>query len=307
MRAARMDGYGAPPRLVDVQVPTPGHGEALVRVHAAALNPLDLKLQTGAMDAFFPLSFPYTLGTDFAGVVERVGPGTHRFKAGDRVVGRVDPTRGGAFADFVAIEDGQLAAVPSGISWVDAAGVPTAGGTAWQALFEAAHLTAEQTLLVHGGAGGVGSFAIQLGRATGARVVTTATGAGVEIARDLGAHQVIDYANDSFTASLSQVDVVLDTVGGDTQRRSFDVLRRSGVLVSTTSPPDEARARDLGVSAMFVLHSSDGPRLGKLMERLDARSLRVLVDRALPLSEVDRALARQASGEAQGKIVLLLG
>lgn len=307
MRAARIDGYVAAPRLVDVPVPSIGDGDVLVRVHAAAVNPLDLKLQSGAMRAYFPLAFPYTLGTDFAGVVERVGPGAHRFRPGDRVVGRMDPTRGGAFADFVAIQEGQLASVPDGVAWTDAAGVPTAGGTAWQALFEVGHLRAEQTLLVHGGAGGVGSFAIQLGRATGARVVATATGAGIEVARGLGADQVIDYAKASFSTGLAGVDVVLDTVGGDTQRSSFDVLRPGGFLVSTTSPPDEVRASDVGVSAMFVFHTSDGPRLARLMERLAAGALRVLVDGSFPLPEVERALARQASGEARGKIVIDLG
>ncbi len=307
MRAARIDGYGARLRLVDAPAPSPGEGQALVRVYAAALNPLDLKLRDGAMQAFFPLSFPYTPGTDFAGVVAGVGPGARRFRPGDRVVGRLDPTRGGAFADLVAIDESELAAVPARFSWVDAAGIPTAGGTAWQALFEVAHLTRGQTLLVHGGAGGVGSFAVQLGRAAGAHVVATATGAGIELARGLGAERVVDYASESFAAHLAAVDVVLDTVGGDVQQRSFEVLRPGGMLVSTTSPPDAARAEARGVAAAFVFHTSDGARLGRLIDTLDARSLAVLVDRTVPFGSIDEAFAHQGSGSARGKVVLELG
>ena len=304
MRAARIHDYGAAPVLDDAQAPAMGPDEVLVRVRAARLNPLDVKLQSGAMRDFFPLAFPYTLGTDLAGSVEQAGPLATRWRQGDEVVARLDPTRGGALADFAVVPATYLAAAPTTVSLADAAGVPTAAGTAWQALFDVAKLKRGETLLVHAGAGGVGSFAIQLARMTGARVVATASGTGIDIARRLGADQVIDYRSDDFTTKVSDVDVVLDTIGGETQQRSFGVLRARGTLVATASPPDETLAKAHQVRASFVFHQSDGSRLGLLLRLLDAGTLEVLVDRKVALEELDDAFRHQASGRARGKIIL---
>lgn len=306
MKAARIHGYGAEPVMEDVPVPEAGPNQVLVRVKAASLNPLDIKLHSGAMHGFFPLVFPYTLGTDLAGTVERTGPGVTGWQAGDAVVARLDPTSGGALAKFALLPATYLSAAPKAVSLDDAAGIPTAAGTAWQALFEVVGLKSGQTVLVHAGAGGVGSFAVQLARAAGARVIATASGTGIDIARRLGADLVIDYTAKDFADKLSDADVVLDTVGGETQQRSFGVLRAGGSLVSTVSPPDEALAKAHNVTTSFVFHQSDGARLGKIIERLDAGSLSILVDRTVPLAEFSDAFRYQASGRARGKIILFV-
>lgn len=228
------------------------------------------------------------------------------WQAGDTVVARLDPTSGGAVAEFALLPAGYLAAAPKTVSLDDAAGIPTAAGTAWQALFEIGGLKGGQTVLVHAGAGGVGSFAIQLAREMGARVIATASGSGIDIARRLGADQVIDYTAEDFAGKLSDVDLVLDTVGGETQQRSFGVLRAGGSLVSTVSPPDEALAKAHAVTASFVFHQSDAGRLGKIIGRLDAGSLRVLVDRTAPLTDFADAFRYQGSGRARGKVILSL-
>jgi len=304
MKAARIHGYGAEPVMEDVPVPEAGPNQVLVRVKATSLNPLDVKLHSGVMHGFFPLAFPYTLGTDLTGIVERTGAGVTGWQAGDAVVARLDPTSGGAVAEFALLPAGYLAAAPKTVSLDDAAGIPTAAGTAWQALFEVGGLKGGQTVLVHAGAGGVGSFAVQLAREMGARVIATASGSGIEIARRLGADQVIDYTAADFAGNLSDVDLVLDTIGGETQQQSFGVLRTGGVLISTVSPPDEALAKAHGVMASFVFHQSDAARLGRIVERLDAGSLSILVDRTVALAKFSDAFRYQASGRARGKIIL---
>ena len=306
MDAVRIYEYGAVPVIEDVPVPDIGPDEVLVRVKAAGLNPLDVQLVSGGMHGFFPLTFPYTLGTDFAGTVERAGTSAGRWQQGDRVLGRSDPTKRGALASFAVVPATYLAAAPKEISLEKAAGVPTAAGTAWQALFEVADLNRGQTVLVHAGAGGVGSFAIQFARAIGARVVATTSGTGMEIVRQLGADQVIDYRSERFEDKLSDIDVVLDTVRDDTQQRSFSLLRTGGHLVSTTSPPDEALAKAHKVRAAFVFHQSNGSRLAKIVEALDAGTLKVLMDSKVPLKSFGIALDHQASGRARGKIIVTL-
>jgi NADPH:quinone reductase-like Zn-dependent oxidoreductase len=307
MKAARINAYGDAASFEEVPLPTPGPDEVLVRVRAASLNPLDVKLASGAMNGFFPLSFPYTMGTDLAGTVERAGPLAARWRPGDRVVSRLDPMRGGGLAEFVVVPAVGLASVPAGTSLTDAAGVPTAACTAWQALFEVARLRPGQTVLIHAGAGGVGSFAIQLARIAGARVVATASGTGIEISRELGADRVIDYRSEDFAEGLSDVDVVLDTIAGDTGQRSFGVLRRGGVLVAVPSSPseaDEALAKAHGVTTTFVYHQSDASRLGVVLGLLDVGALRLLTDRVVPLAQLGDAFAHQGSGRARGKIIL---
>jgi len=255
------------------------------------------------MDAFFPLSFSYTIGTDLAGTVESFGEGNGGFTIGERVVARTAPTAGGAIAEYAIVPVDQLVRIPAGVSFEDAAGVPTAAGTAWQALFEVAKLKSGQTVLIHAGAGGVGSFAIQFARAAGARVITTASGDGIAIAERLGADQVIDYTTEDFTRHVSDVDVVIDTIGGDTQARSFDVLRPGGFLATTVSPPDEALAKAHGVSAAFVFHSSDAGRLATVIDKV-AGGVQVLTDRVIDLNDATAGFARQASGRARGKIIV---
>lgn len=310
MKAAHIQDYDAAIALAGestwTATSTPGADEVLVRVAAASLNPLDVLLHGGKRREVFPLTFPYTPGTDLAGTVERAGPLAARWRPGDRVVARLDPTRGGALADYAMVPATYLAAIPSHVSFDAAAAVPTAAGTAWQALFDVAHLTRGQTVLIHAGAGGVGSFAIQLARLAGARVVATASGDGIELARQLGADRVIDYRAENFADHLSDVDVVLDTLGGETQQRSFGVMRAGGILVALAAPPDEALAKAHQVNAVRIAHQSHGSRLGLIAGLLDAGLLKALIDRRVPFENLRDAFAHQASGRARGKIVVTL-
>ncbi len=304
MKAVRIGSYNATPALEDVPATTPGSDDVLVRVAAASLNPLDVKLQKGFMHDFFPLPFPYTIGTDLAGTVEAVGSTVSGWSAGDRIVARTDPTAGGALAETAVVPASYLVRLPQAVSVEDAAGLPTAAGTAWQALIDMADLKRGQTVLVHAGAGGVGSFAIQFARHVGARVIATASGEGVDIARRLGADQVIDYRAEDFAAKVSDVDVVLDTIGGETQQRSFGTMRAGAVLLATAMPPDEALAKAHNVTATFVFHQSNAARLGRIVAELEAGRIRVLKDRTVPLVDQADAFDYQASGRAKGKIVL---
>jgi NADPH:quinone reductase-like Zn-dependent oxidoreductase len=306
MKAIRLSGYTAIPSLEDVDIPTPRAGEVLVRVKAAALNPLDVKLQRGYMVQFFPLTFPYTLGTDLAGEIVQVGADVQGWTPGDTIVGRTDPTAGGAFADYAVVPVSHLTKAPSTIPLEAAAGIPTAAGTAWQALFEAATVSRGQSVLIHAGAGGVGSFAIQFARNAGARVLATASGTGIEIARGLGADMVIDYRSEDFTRAVSDLDIVLDTIGGDTQQRSYKVLRVGGQLLATAMPPDDALAKAHAVSASFVFHASNAARLRRVVGEIDHRGMKVLVDGTQSLGNFAEAFARQASGHARGKIILVI-
>lgn len=305
MKAARIHGYNAAPVIDDVPVPVIGPTEVLVRVTAVGLNPLDVKLQKGVVHKFFPLAFPYTLGTDLAGTVEELGSEVTGWGKGDGVIARVEPTSGGALAEFAAVPAAQLAKPPVSVTLEQAASIGTTAGTAWQALFESADVKPGQTILVHAAAGGVGSFAIQFARAAGARVIATASGDGVEIARRLGADQVIDYRAGSFADRLSDIDVVLDTIGGETQQNSFGILRAGGCLLSIASPPDDALAKAHNVIVKFVFHMSDANRLTKIVESIDAGT-KILIDRTFPLGRLDDAFSRQASGRARGKIIVAL-
>ncbi|WP_373288716.1 ester cyclase [Brucella endophytica] len=222
MKAIRISGYNASPVLEEVQKSVPAAGEVLVRV-VPRRSPLNVKLQLGYMEQFFPLHFPYTLGTNLTGEIEEIGPDARGWAIGDKVVARTDPTAGGAFAEYAVVPSAYIAKAPATIPLEHAAGIATADGTAWQALFESIELAKDQSILIHAGAGGVGSFAIQFARHADARVFATASGEGVALARQVGADNVIDYRSSDFTQGVSDVDVVLDTIGGDTQQQSYKV------------------------------------------------------------------------------------
>lgn len=305
MKAIRVAGYNAAPTLEDISTPEVSADQVLVRITAASLNPLDVKLHRGELEDFFPMTFPYTVGTDLAGTIERTGEGVTGWAVGDQVVARVDPTSGGALAEFAIVPASYLVRVPPSIPLAEVAGIGTAGATAWQALFEVADLQKGQTILIHAGAGGVGSFAIQFARGAGARVIATASGDGIAIARRLGADQVIDYKAERLADKVSSVDVVLDTIGGETQQSSFDLLRAGGHLISIVSPPDEALAKAHGVTGTFFPHMSDADRLAKVVASI-AAGTRILIDQTLPLAAFDDAFRRQASGRARGKIIVMM-
>jgi len=303
MKAIQIARYGDTPTIADVKQPSPGPGDVLVRVAGAATNPLDLKITAGYMQEFFPVEFPYTLGTDVSGTITAVGEAVNGWAVGDQVVARLDPSAGGAYAEFAVISADQLVPAPTSIPLFLASGAATAAATAWQALTEIADLHAGQRVLIHAGAGGVGSFAVQMARALDAHVITTASGAGLQIARDLGADDVIDYTRGPFHSQLADVDVVIDTIGGAVEEQSLDVLRPGGLLVAVPMPPDAERFAARGLRAEFLFHASDVQRLATVVGMLDG-DLRILLDRNLELEQAPQALGHLAAGHAKGKIIL---
>ncbi|KQV54759.1 NADP-dependent oxidoreductase [Caulobacter sp. Root342] len=306
MRAVRIHRFNDTPRIEDAPTPNVETGEVLVRVQAAALNPLDALVVSGFAQHFFDIKLPITLATDFAGVVERVGLGVTQWKAGDRVIAWADAGVSGGLADFAVVPASACVALPDALSAAQGSAIPTAGITAWHALFSSAKLKAGETVLIHGAAGGVGGFAVQFAHMAGARVIATASGDGLALARDLGADEVIDYQARDFTAAVSGVDVVLDLVGGETQIRSYSVMRPGGRLVSTAMPPDEALAKAHGVEATIFYAKPYADRLGDLVATIVDNGLMVVIDSQVPMDAFDEAWARQTSGRARGKIVVSL-
>ncbi len=300
MKALQIGHYGDAPTLRDIEAPTPGPGEVLVRVAGAATNPLDLKITAGYMHDFFPVTFPYTLGTDVSATITDIGGQVEGWAVGDQIVARRDPSAGGGYAELAVVPAGQLVPAPTSIPLFLASGAATAAATAWQAVSEIADLQAGQKVLIHAGAGGVGSFAVQMAHALGAHVIATASGAGLRIAQDLGADEVIDHTAGPFETQLHDVDVVVDTVGGAVEERSLQVLRPGGLLIAIPMPPDTDRATARGLRAEFLYHASDAQRLRTVVDMVDANT-RILLDRTLTLHEAPEALQYLAAGHARAR------
>ena len=306
MKAVRIHKYGGPEVLhyEDAPRPEPQAGEVLVRVHAAGVNPIDWKVRQGHMKDFWPHKFPLILGWDVSGTVEEVGPGVSRFKIGDEVYSVLDVSRDGAYAEYVVVRESELALKPKSLHHVHATAVPLAALTAWQALFDAGQLVSTQRMLIHGGSGGVGHIAVQLAKWKGAHVLATASTKNQELLRELGVDEPIDYTKQKFEDVARDVDLVLDLIGGETQERSWSVLKNGGVLLSLVQPPSVEKAKALGVRAAFVAGHPSGAQLAEIAHLIDSRKLKPIVDRILPLSEVRRAQELSKSGHTRGKIVL---
>lgn len=303
MKALRIHEFGTPGHAVlEDQTPaTAGPGQATVRIEAASVNPLDLKMLAGFMQPVFPVNFPYALGTDFAGVIETIDAHAVGFKLGDRVVGRLGASAGGAFAQSAVVPIDSLCRIPADMSFEQAAALPTAAGTAWQALFGAGKLVAGQRVLIHGAAGGVGSFAVQFAKQAGARVIVTASSKNHGLAKELGADEVIDYRHEDFSARLRDLDLVIDPVGGDTTERSWSVLKPGGTLVSLVDPTIAPRG---DVNGVFVFFQGDTPVLQGIIKIFEARRLQVILDTIHPLDEARAALEQVANGHARGKVII---
>ncbi|HEV3148107.1 MAG TPA: NADP-dependent oxidoreductase, partial [Chthoniobacterales bacterium] len=277
------------------------------RVHAAGVNPIDWKVREGEMKDFWPHTFPLILGWDLSGVVEELGPdpaAAGRFKIGDEVYGLPDPTRGGAYADYIVVRETELALKPDSLYHIRAAAVPLATLTAWQALFDTAQLQPGHRVLIHAGSGGVGHFAVRLAKWKDAHVFATASTKNQDLLRKLGVDEPIDYTKQRFENVARNIDIVLDTIGGETQERSWSVLKKGGNLVSLVQPPSEEKAKELGVRAAFVASHPNGEQLAEISKIIDSGKLAPVIDRILPLSEARRAHELSQSGHVRGKIVL---
>lgn len=287
-------------------VPMPGEGELLVRVIGAGVNPVDYKIRNGGFRRV-TADQPLILGFDIAGVVHAVGPNVTKFKVDDAVFAYTALSRGGAYAEFAIAKESEAAPKPKSLTFIEAAAVPLAALTAWQALVDAGGLTEGQTVLIHGGSGGVGAFAVQIAKARGAKVLATASARNQQFLRELGADVVIDYATQKFEDMAKEaggVDVVLDTVGGDTQKRSFAALKRGGTLVSIVGAPDQNLAKEKGVTAKGILVKPDAAQLAHIGELIDAGKIKVTVSATVPLADVAKAHEMIETGHTRGKIVL---
>ncbi len=306
MKAVRIHAYGGPEvlRHEDAPVPSIRDDEILVEVHCAGVNPVDWKIREGWLKGKLDHPLPLVLGWDVSGVVAEAGTAVSNFAPGDAVYARPDIARDGCYAEYVAIRAHEAARKPEKMSHAAAAGVPLAALTAWKALFDEAGLRAGQTVLVHAGSGGVGSFAVQLAKAFGAVAIATTSTANVESVRALGADRVVDYRSDDFAERVRDVDVVLDTLGGDVQERSWRCVRAGGTLVSVVSMPEAAAARAHQAHAKYAWVVPDGARLAMLADMIDAGKVRTVIDSLLPLAQAAAAQERSRSGRTRGKIVL---
>ena len=306
MNAVRIHRYGGPEVLQYEDAPRPqlGNAEVLIRVHAAGVNAVDWKVRSGSMNGLVHHKLPLVLGWDLSGVIEEVGPGVSKFKKGDEVFSKPDTSRDGAYAKYVVVRESEVALKPQSLHHVYAAAVPLAGLTAWQALFDVAQLKHGQRVLIHGGSGGVGHFAAQLARWRGVCVIATASTKNQQLLREIGVDQPIDYTIQRFEQVAENVDVVLDTIGGETQERSWKVLKKGGLLASIVQPPDAEKAEEFGVRSAFAWSQPNGEELAEIAAPFDSGNLKVVLDRILPLSEARRAHELSQSGHARGKIVL---
>jgi NADPH:quinone reductase-like Zn-dependent oxidoreductase len=304
MRAARIHNFGPPDVIVidDLPRPIPAQGQLLVRVAAAGVGPWDALIREHKSVVNTPL--PLILGADLSGVVEEVGPGVLDFKVGDPVYGANNPNFCGAYTDYALAFANMVARKPAGLTDVEAASVPVVAVTAWQMLFDYAQAKAGQTVLIHGGAGSVGAYAVQLASRADLRVIATASAADASFVQSLGAGRVLDYRGTKFEDEISAVDIVIDTVGGDTRERSVKVLKPGGILVSVVSPfPKTPDA--LGVRAAFFIVAVTTVRLNALAELFDQRKLAPSVGTVLPLEQVRTAHEMLAGApHKRGKIVL---
>lgn len=330
MKAFILDRYGGNDgvRASEMRDPEMHDDDVLVQIHAASVNPVDLKIRDGKLKFVLPYRLPFVLGNDLAGVVVRVGSGVRRFKPGDEVYARPDKDRIGAFAEFISIREDAVAIKPKRLTMEEAASIPLVGLTAWQALIERANLQRGQKILVHAGSGGVGTFAIQLAKHIGAIVATTTSTANVEWVKRLGADIVIDYKKDDFETILRDYDAVLDTQGGETLEKSLRVLRPGGKLISISGPPDPAFAKEIGAtwivglamrllsyrirrsakrhhvdySFFFMRPSAD--QLREIGSLIDSGAIRPVVDRVFPFESTKEALAYVEKGRAKGKVIV---
>jgi NADPH:quinone reductase-like Zn-dependent oxidoreductase len=303
MKAVLIHSFGGPEvlKVEEVPVPKPGANDVLVRVRAGGVNPVDWKLREGLLPS---ARMPMTMGIDFSGTIEAVGAAVKNFSVGEEVFGQVEADDIGSYAEFCVAPESACAAKPDSLDHVHAAALPVAGLTAWQTLFDLGELQAGQTVLIHAAAGGVGSFAVQFAKWKKARVIGTASTQSIALVRELGADEVIDYRTTKFEDAVRDVDMVLDTVGKDTQERSLKVLKRGGIIVSTVQPPPQEKLDQFGVRGVMIRQKPNGEQLQKIGELVASGVVKVNIEAVMPVEQARAAQERSQTGHAHGKIVL---
>ncbi|MEH1844588.1 MAG: NADP-dependent oxidoreductase [Nostoc sp.] len=303
IQAIRIHNYGESDVLTleTIAQPEPQPNEVLIRVQAAGVNPLDWKIRAGYMKEVFPMPLPFTPGMDVAGIVEAIGADVKALQVGQPVYGEL---KMGAYAQFATAPQDAIALKPMTLDFVEAASVPMVAMTAYQAVFDHADLKPAQTVLIHAASGGVGMFAVQFAKWKGAHVIGTASAVNAEFVRSLGADQVIDYNATPFEQVVENVDVVLDTLGGDTQARSYSVVKPGGILISTAAPPNAQKAQERGIRAEMMNMKPSASLLEEIASLLDSGQVKTLVAQTFSLSEARQAQELSQGGHVRGKIVL---
>lgn len=330
MKAYIVDAFkkNAPLRLGEVPEPEVGHNDVLVKVHAVSLNVLDSKLRDGEFRPILPYKPPFIAGHDVAGTIVRAGAGVRKFKVGDEVYSRPRDGRTGTFAQYIAIDEADVALKPRNLSFEEAASIPLVGLTAWQALVERANLRPGQKVFIQAGSGGVGTVAIQLARHLGATVATTTSAANADMVRDLGAEVIVDYRKDDFEKVLSDYDAVLNSQDTGTLEKSLRILRKGGIAVSISGPPDpefakqqglnpvvgllirllsrgiRTKARKAGIRYTFLLMAGSGAQLAKITDLIEAGVIRPVIDRVFRFEALNEAMSYIQAGRAKGKVVV---
>ena len=304
MKAIVVHEYGGPQVLKyeDAPQPEPKENEALVRVIAAGVNPVDALIRTGKYAKFFGTTLPLIPGYDIAGIVEKTGAKITKLKAGDSIYAYV--LWGGGYAEYAVATEEEATAKPKSLNYIEAAAVPLVALTAWQALIDTAKLSAGQTVLIHGGSGGVGSMAIQIAKARGAKVIATASTSNQELLKQLGADVAIDYTRTKFEDVAKDVDVVLDSVGKDTLARSYGVVRKGGIIATLVTEPNQAELDKHGIRGAAISVKPNASELAEITKLIEEKKIKPVVSQVLPLTEAVKAQEQAATHHTRGKIVL---
>ena len=305
MKAVCIHSFGGPEvlQIETVEIPQPKDDEVLIKVHAASVNPVDYKTRSGTYPPIKQQQLPRVLGRDISGTIERCGSAVRNFNEGDAVYAMLEAGSGG-YAEYVVIKAALCSPKPERLGYSEAAAIPLAGLTAWQGLFDEGNLHAGQRVLIHGGAGGVGHLAIQLAKSRDAVVCTTVSSQDVDFARSLGADEIVDYKSERFEEMLHDVDLVFDLVAGDTQERSWAILKDGGTMVSTLARPSEAKAREHHARAMNYVAHPDAAELTEIGRLVDAGKVRPHVLATYPLDHAAEAQQRVERDHPKGKVVL---
>jgi NADPH:quinone reductase-like Zn-dependent oxidoreductase len=302
MKAVRIHEYGDAGELKLEESPSPkiAAGQVLVKIRDAAVNPVDWKIREGRLKGQMPASFPLTMGQDFAGEVAELGVGVDRFAVGDRVFGFAS----GAYAEYAAASVSEVAKMPQSMSFDLAASLPTAGLTALQLIRDVVNARKGMTILIHGAAGGVGSFATQIARSLGAKVIGTASDQDVSYLKSLGVEQVIDYKHERFEEKAHEIDAVVDLVGGDTLARSYSIVKKGGTLVSTVQQIDESAAKQAGISGSSFVMKRNAPDLAEMAKLVDQGVVKPRVSQTMDLAHAKEAQELNETGQSHGKFIL---
>ncbi|ATI53736.1 NADP-dependent oxidoreductase [Bacillus tropicus] len=329
MKAMIIDKYGkVPMRMAEVPIPEINEHEVLVEIHAASINPIDFKIRDGKVKMLLKYEMPLILGNDFSGVITKVGSKVTRFKVGDEIYARPRKNKIGTFAEYIAIHEDDIALKPKNLSFEEAASIPLVGLTSYQALHDIMHLQKGQKILIHAGSGGVGTFAIQLAKIMGATVTTTASEAGANLVKSLGADEIINYKTEKFEDILKDYDAVFDTIGGTTLEKSFNIIKSGGNIVSVSGMPNARFGKEFGsgffktllfslaskkLTALekkhnarysFLFMKPSGDQLRTIANYIEAGKIKPVIDRVFPFEDAQKAMEYSEAGRAKGKIIV---